>query len=241
MGALAALLDDNLEAYYAARSRVVVRPRRRLGSLGSSYFSASVAARGWPSQYDDLITQAASDAGVDPLLIRAIISAESEWNPTVCSNRPTPPGSCGLMQLNVAAHGITMAQATDPGFNIPFGARLIADQIRRRSTVQLALAAYNAGTGRSEADLTDRINRNVNGVGTYVQTVLDYLTWYQTQQAGTALEPPPDPAAEGSTDTASSDGSGDVVSTTLAAMDPWMWYALGGAVALGVVLVIVSR
>ncbi len=244
MGALAALL----EARDDGRSPVMTRPpvRRRplgrgLGALGASYFSASVAARGWPSSYEDLIAQAAGDTGVDPNLIRAVISAESAWRPDVCSNRPYPPGSCGLMQLNVDAHQITVAQATEPAFNVPFGARLLAQQLRRRPTVQLVLAAYNAGTSRADADLEDRIARNVNSVGTYVQTVLDYLTWFQTQQAGTALGPVPEPGEGASWWESAEPGLEETVTETVAAMEPWMWWALGGVVVLGVALVIVRR
>jgi len=216
-------------------------PRRiRLGALGGSYFSSGVAARGLSTPWDALIDQAAARYGVDPWLIRAVISAESGWAPAVCSNRPVPPGSCGLMQLNVAAHRITRDQATDPAFNIPFGTSLLADQVRRRPSVQLALAAYNAGTSRTDADLADRVARDVNGVGTYVQTVLEYLTWFQTQAAGTALEPPPEPAAEGA-ELAPDMSWSEPVTETLGAMEPWMWWALGGAGVLVVVLVVMRR
>jgi len=231
MGALATMFAE-----------LPVPSRIRLGALGGSYFSARIAAGGLSTPWDALIDQAAARYGVDPWLIRAVISAESAWSPTVCSNRPIPPGSCGLMQLNVAAHRITQAQATDPAFNIPFGTSLLADQVRRRPSVQLALAAYNAGTSRGDSDLADRIARDVNGVGTYVQTVLDYLTWFQTQAAGTALEPPPAPAEPGDELAPVDDASwAEPVTETLGGMEPWMWYALGGAGVLIVTLVVLRR
>ena len=243
MGALAAQLAPRPLARRAAAPRRRFAPLGALtfATLGGSYFSASVAARGWPtSPYDDLIAQAASDTGVDPSLIRAIISAESAWDPSVCSNRPIPPGSCGLMQLNVAAHGITQAQATDPTFNIPFATRLLADQVRRRSSVQLAIAAYNAGTSRSEADLQDRITRDVNGVGTYVQTVLDYLNWFQSQGAGPA--PATDASgADASAATGAEQPAAFDLTAITSALDPWQWWALGGVAVLGVTLVVLRR
>ncbi len=256
MGALAALLDPRYDGgssrvvtaelrRYDVRELAGVGTRPRLAALAGSYFSASVAARGWPSAYEDLIAQAAGDTGVDPNLIRAVISAESAWRPDVCSNRPYPPGSCGLMQLNVAAHQITVAQATDPGFNVPFGARLLAEQLRRRPSLTLALAAYNAGTSRTDADLSDRVARNVNGVGTYVQTVVEFLTWYQTQQAGTALWPAPAPAAAGEEPATWWEEEPapfeEAVTEAVAAMEPWMWWALGGVLVLGVALVVLRR
>lgn len=241
MGALAALLEPRVVTPPAWTARRVVP--HALAALGGSYFSAAVAARGWPSPYEDLIAQAAGETGVDPHLIRAIISAESAWRPDVCSNRPVPPGSCGLMQLNVDAHRITAGQALDPGFNIPFATRLLADQLRRRPSLVLALAAYNAGTSRTDADLEDRVQRNVNGVGTYAQTVVEYLTWYQTQQAGTAPEPPPEAAGWGEESPTwwEEPSLEETLTETIAAVQPWMWWALGGALVLGVVLVVVVR
>lgn len=240
MGALATLLAER----YDGRSLVttpgdprVLRPRARarLGALGASYFSAGVAARGWPSAYEELIAAAAAARGVDPNLIRAIISAESAWRPDACST-----SSCGLMQINYLAHGLTRTQVLDPSFNVPYGTAVIAEQIARRPTLQLALAGYNAGTGRSDADLDARIAGNVNGVGTYVQTVLEYLTWFQTQSYGTALEAPPAPAAAGA-ESAEPSAITETASQVLAGVEPWMLWALGGAIALGVVLVVMRR
>jgi soluble lytic murein transglycosylase-like protein len=216
MGALAGLFPQN-------RPSLVT-----LGALGGSYFSASVAARGLNSQWEDLIQSAAADTGVDPLLIKAIISAESSWNPTACSS-----SSCGLMQLNVQAQGITKAQALDPSFNIPFGARVIAEQLAKRPTTALAIAGYNAGTSRTDDDLTQRIAANTKGVGTYVQTVLDFLTWFQTQQAGTATEAPPEATAPSATDVSQATmngGSGD--GGTILGAPTWLWWVAGGAVVL---------
>jgi len=238
MGALAALLDP--PAPLRRGIPRYARARGRLAALGASYFSASVAARGWPSAYEDLIAYAAAAHAVDPHLIHAIISAESAWRPTACST-----SSCGLMQINYTAHGLTRDQVLDPVFNIDYGTRVIAEQLRRRPTLQLALAGYNAGTGRSDADLQDRIDRNVLGVGTYVQTVVDYLTWFQTQSYGTAVSP----AAPADVFTAAVDEElpayeaepGPGLPEVLAAVEPWMWWALGGAVALGVLVIVIRR
>lgn len=132
---------------------------------------------------------------VEPALIRAVIAAESAWNPSAVSSTGS---SYGLMQLNIAAHGLTAAYAFDPSAAIGYGTRLLGDQLRRLGgDLQLALAAYNAGTGRTAADLAQRIAGDVNGVGTYVRTVLDYLGYYRglTSSRATPVPTPPAPDA----------------------------------------------
>lgn len=140
-----------------------------------SYFSSVVAARGINSQWDPLILQAAQQRVVDPALIKAIIAAESAWQPSAAST-----SSVGLMQINYVAHGLSREQAMDPAFNVPYGTGVIADQLQRRPSIDLALAGYNAGTSRTNTDLQTRLTQNTNGVGNYVQTVLDYYAWYIT-------------------------------------------------------------
>lgn len=140
-----------------------------------SYFSPVVAQRGIDSVYNPLIMSAAQQYVVDPALIKAIISAESAWDPNAAST-----SSVGLMQINYVAHGVSRDQAMDPNWNVPYGTRVIAEQLQRRPSIDLALAGYNAGTSRSDADLRTRLTNNTNGVGNYVQTVLDYYAWYIT-------------------------------------------------------------
>lgn len=140
-----------------------------------SYFSAVVAQRGIESQWDSLILNAAQQYVVDPALIKAIIAAESAWQPSAAST-----SSVGLMQINYVAHGVSREQAMDPQWNVPYGTRVIAEQLQRRPSIDLALAGYNAGTSRSDSDLRTRITNNTNGVGNYVQTVLEYYAWYIT-------------------------------------------------------------
>lgn len=140
-----------------------------------SYFSVAVAQRGINSQWDPLILEAALRYVVDPALIKAIISAESSWVPSAASS-----SSVGLMQINYAAHGVSREQAMDPNWNVPYGTSVIAGQLQRRPSIDLALAGYNAGTSRSDADLAQRIANNTLGVGNYVATVLDYYQWFIT-------------------------------------------------------------
>jgi hypothetical protein len=97
------------------------------------------------------------------------------------------------MQLNSTYfHNPDGSPIFDPARNIEIGTSVIAEQLGRRPSTDLALAAYNAGTGRSDGDLQNRIAGNVNGVGAYVSSVLTYRDWFIAQEEGGGIEPSPD-------------------------------------------------
>lgn len=95
-----------------------------------------------------LADTAAQRHGIDPDLFRALITQESAWNPTALSAR----GAAGLTQLMPAtaleACGLQAAERFDPAKNLDCGAQYFAKQLRRFKSVDLALAAYNAGPTR---------------------------------------------------------------------------------------------
>lgn len=122
------------------------------------------------------INAAARRFGVDPLFIRAIMHAESSFNPSARSH----VGAQGLMQLMPATakrFGVTNAYV--PGENVRGGAQYLAWLLRRfNGNVQLAAAAYNAGEGA--------VDRH-GGIPPYRETV-DYVEkvitlWGRYQQA----------------------------------------------------------
>jgi soluble lytic murein transglycosylase-like protein len=91
------------------------------------------------------IIAAATDFGVDSALIRAVIHAESAFNPMALSNK----GAQGLMQLMPGTAGdLGVTDAFDAAQNIRGGARYLAQLLKDfNGDAQLAIAAYNAGEG----------------------------------------------------------------------------------------------
>lgn len=89
-----------------------------------------------------LISEVAERYNLDPLLLHAVIHAESAYNAEAVSGK----GAVGLMQLmpdTAARYGVR--DRTDPVENVHGGARYLSDLIGMFNDVSLAVAAYNAG------------------------------------------------------------------------------------------------
>lgn len=93
---------------------------------------------------DLLIHEAAGRHDVDADLIRAIIMAESRFDPVATSHK----GAMGLMQLMpVTAIELEVINLFDPEENIHAGVKYFRTLLDRfEGNVKLALAAYNAGS-----------------------------------------------------------------------------------------------
>ncbi len=94
--------------------------------------------------------------GLDPALVAAVIRKESGFDPEAVS----AAGAVGLMQVlpSTAASWSRRLHLTysesrlrDPDFNLRIGCLHLASLLRRYSTLELALAAYNAGETRIAA------------------------------------------------------------------------------------------
>jgi soluble lytic murein transglycosylase-like protein len=92
--------------------------------------------------YDDLIKRASRRHGVPPALVKAVIHAESAFNPRAVS----PKGAMGLMQLMPAtAQLLGVAQPFHANQNVHGGTRYLRSLHDRYGSWTHTLAAYNAG------------------------------------------------------------------------------------------------
>jgi len=105
-------------------------------------------------KYEPLMTQAAHDYAVELPLLKAVMAAESGFNPGAVS----PKGAVGLMQVMPATaerYGLQSDKRNsisdklaDPKTNIRLGARYLRDLMRLfPDQLALVLASYNAGEG----------------------------------------------------------------------------------------------
>ncbi len=103
----------------------------------------AIRSLGAPEGIARVTKLAAELEGLDPYLVAAVITAESQW-------RAGAHSKChahGYMQLCVAAAAEVGVDRFDPVENIIGGCRYLAKQINRFGEV-CGLAAFNAGPGR---------------------------------------------------------------------------------------------
>jgi hypothetical protein len=136
------------------------------GGAGLGYGSAAPTAASQPSAaalepfsesererilaVQKIVAQAATEHGVDPDLINAVIWVESRFDPEAKS----PAGARGLMQLMPATAAYLAKQmgehnprAYDPAFNVRAGSLYLAEMIEKFGDERYAVAAYHAGPG----------------------------------------------------------------------------------------------
>lgn len=128
-----------------------------------------------PAEYDPIIKTCSEKYGVSSSLIKAVIHAESGYNPNALSHK----GASGLMQLMPGtAKSLKVVNSFDPKDNVEGGVkylRFLLDTFR--GDVSLALAAYNAGLTKVA---------KYGGIPpyaetrTYVNRVLSYMQSYQS-------------------------------------------------------------
>ncbi len=126
--------------------------------------------------YQPIILRAANRYEVDPAIVKAIILAESSYNPKAVSKS----GAKGLMQLMPkTAREMGVKDIFNPEHNINGGVRYYKKLLNQfNGDVKLALAAYNAGL---------RKVREHNGIPPYkathyyIQKVFEYYQHYKKQ------------------------------------------------------------
>jgi soluble lytic murein transglycosylase-like protein len=109
--------------------------------------------------YAEIIAAASEAQGVNPMLVRALIQVESKFRPTARSRK----GAMGLMQLMPStAREYNVRNPFEPKANIEAGIKHLKTLIDRfGSSIELGLAAYNAGPGAVE---------KFNGIPPYRET-----------------------------------------------------------------------
>jgi soluble lytic murein transglycosylase len=95
------------------------------------------------SKYDHFISDASREFGVDSRLLKAMIKAESDFDPRAISKK----GAMGLMQIMPENFEmLDLKNPFDPWENIKAGARYFKKLHERfNGKLALSLAAYNAG------------------------------------------------------------------------------------------------
>lgn len=122
--------------------------------------------------YDSLIVKYAQKHGVDPNLVKAMIKQESSFNPLAKSG----VGAVGLMQLMPdTAKEVGVTDRTSPEQNIEGGIKYIKKKLKEQNgNVELALAAYNAGSGNVKGKIPQNGETPV-----FVANVMKYYKEYQ--------------------------------------------------------------
>ena len=97
------------------------------------------------NKFDPIISEASKKYGIEAPLIKAVIKAESDFDPNAISNK----GARGLMQIMPMNYRLlNVENPFDPNQSIEAGARYLRDMLDRYSgSLNLSLAAYNAGPG----------------------------------------------------------------------------------------------
>lgn len=149
----------------------------------------------YPRKYEEHVELYAKENDLDPLLVYAIIKAESNFKPDVVSSSK----AIGLMQLlestakeKAEKEEIPFENATDlyePQKNIQLGCAYFAELLKNYDgNLALAIAAYNAGIGKVntwiregtiQKDGSDIENIPYKETNTYVRKIIRDYDIYQ--------------------------------------------------------------
>ena len=143
----------------------------------------------YKKEYSEYVSKYAIEYGVDEELIYALIKAESNFKTDAVSAKDAK----GLMQLMYSTaeevankNGIELTEENilDPDININLGVKYISTLLEKYKCVEIALAAYNAGSGNVDkwikngiikSDGSDIENIPFKETNTYVRKIMrDY-------------------------------------------------------------------
>jgi soluble lytic murein transglycosylase-like protein len=147
LAALAALLAERIRALQLGVGNVILPVGTAVSGVPS--WASRLPAHGQP--FAALIHQVSASEGIDGRLMAALIWTESSFRPNAVSRA----GAAGLSQLmpgTARSLGLrvdgSVDQRFDPEANIRAGARYLRRHIVNYGSVELGLAAYNAGSAR---------------------------------------------------------------------------------------------
>lgn len=91
----------------------------------------------------ELATVIAHKQGLDPKLVRAVVTVESSWRPSARSSKD----ALGLMQVHHPTwrHKHTRLELLDPESNLYAGTAILRKYINESSTLKEALRKYSGG------------------------------------------------------------------------------------------------
>ena len=150
----------------------------------------------YKKEYSEYVIKYALEYDVDENLIYALIKAESNFEADAVSSKDAK----GLMQLMYSTAeevadkcGVELTEKNilEPEVNINLGTRYIATLLEKYECIELALAAYNAGSGNVDkwiknetikADGSDIENIPFKETNTYVRKIMrDYEIYMQLE------------------------------------------------------------
>ena len=161
----------------------------------------------YPRTYNDIVEKYAKEYNIQEDFILAVIKAESNFDNKIKSHK----GAIGLMQIMedtaieiASKEGLQIDESNvkekllDPDININIGTKYLQELIEKYDNIELALTAYNAGTGNVNKWIEDGIIKkdgsNIEKVpfketNKYVRTILRnyriYREIYQNNKAKT--------------------------------------------------------
>ncbi|MFJ9496865.1 lytic transglycosylase domain-containing protein [Brevibacillus centrosporus] len=193
------LFSDVLQAQLASGQRVITAEEiiaeldgspewnfaQRLEEVDTNSSAANTTVGGRASNLPtsallEKIDRMARSIGVDNDLIREVVRAESNFNPTAVSQA----GAKGLMQLmDQTAKAMKVRDVYNPDENLAGGTKYLKSLLDRYDgNVKVALAAYNAGPGRigrlgidNDAELEEKYSQLPQETQRYVEKIMNRL------------------------------------------------------------------
>jgi soluble lytic murein transglycosylase-like protein len=158
-GPLAARAPE-IMASCAPEAELVAEPRDPAQDILVRYLSRrySIAAEATERMVGAAF-HASREVGLDPLLVLAVISVESRFNPIAESVM----GAKGLMQIIPKYHRARLveyggdAAVFDPEANIRVGTEILRDYVQRTGTLEAGLQFYNGALRDSSTQYAQRV------------------------------------------------------------------------------------